>query len=73
LRSCPTGTAWGDRPYSTDNAHQLAECSNAGVCDRGSGICRCFEGFTGSSCQRCNFYFILSAYAYALIYKFEPY
>jgi len=32
----------------TDNV----ECSDAGMCDRSSGDCQCFPGYTGSACQR---------------------
>ena len=28
------------------------ECSDAGLCDRSSGVCQCFDGYEGSSCQR---------------------
>jgi hypothetical protein len=28
------------------------ECSDAGMCDRGTGQCQCFPGYTGSACQR---------------------
>ena len=34
------------------NSHPKTECSSAGKCDRERGECRCFEGFTGSACQR---------------------
>jgi len=27
------------------------ECSNRGACDTGSGICGCYEGYSGQSCQ----------------------
>lgn len=50
--NCPIGAAWADKAYSTDMAHQPTECSNAGECDRFSGVCNCFPGFTGSACQR---------------------
>ena len=52
LGNCPNGTAWADKAYALDSAHQSAECSNAGICDRASGVCKCFSGFTGAACQR---------------------
>lgn len=52
FRTCPTGPAWADKAYETDKAHLATECSNAGICDRGLGQCSCFDGFTGSACQR---------------------
>lgn len=52
LRTCPSDRAWADVPYSPTTAHFLAECSNRGVCDRASGQCKCFAGFTGTACQR---------------------
>lgn len=65
-RVCPTGPAWGavpvgltkteQREHTNDmrvEAHTTAvECSNAGLCNRGSGACECFEGFAGASCER---------------------
>lgn len=50
--SCPKGIAWSDRAYGIDQAHRLAECSNAGLCNRRSGDCECFRGYTGIACQR---------------------
>ncbi len=52
FRTCPTGPAWADKAYATDSAHLPATCSNAGICDHTTGQCKCFEGFTGSACQR---------------------
>ena len=49
---CETGTAWADKANGANSAHQTAECSNAGICDTENGVCRCFNGFTGSACQR---------------------
>ena len=49
---CPSGTAWADKAYASDSAHRDAECSNAGICDRGTGNCKCFAGYTGNACQR---------------------
>ena len=56
LGVCPNGVAWADKPYATDSAHRIVECSNAGVCDRMSGTCQCYDGFTGNACQRSKFF-----------------
>jgi EGF-like domain len=39
-------------------AHFPAECANRGLCNRDSGICECFPGYTGAGCQRCMSYFL---------------
>lgn len=49
---CPAGLAWSDVPVGTDDAHQEVECSNAGICDRNTGVCACFTGFEGEACNR---------------------
>jgi len=52
-KSCPSGKSWFDIPINEDdNAHQDAECSNAGTCDRSVGECTCRAGFTGDNCNR---------------------
>ena len=51
VRECPKGYAWFDEPFSPTEAHQLAECSNMGVCDRLEGTCLCRAGFTGAACD----------------------
>ena len=48
-RTCPSDKAWADVPLSNTVAHQLAECSNRGTCNRGTGECICQPGFTGLS------------------------
>ena len=35
---CPFGLAWADQATETDVAHNMAECSNRGLCDRSSGL-----------------------------------
>jgi hypothetical protein len=42
-----------DVPTGAHTAHAIAECSNAGLCDRSAGRCRCFVGYEGEACQRC--------------------
>jgi hypothetical protein len=51
-RTCPMGLAWFDVAVATDNAHNLAECSNQGICNRQTGSCSCQSGFEGSACDR---------------------
>ena len=60
-RICPYDFAWADAPkltYSpwlsatTGLHHQYAECSAQGVCNRDSGECECFPGYTGAACAR---------------------
>lgn len=43
---------WAAQP---GEAHFVAECSGKGTCDRSSGSCRCFEGFSGFACQRSKY------------------
>jgi hypothetical protein len=51
FKQCPKGPAHFDEPVFNDSAHQPAECSNNGVCNRLSGLCICRTGFTGPSCS----------------------
>ena len=52
---CPTGPAWfgtGNPTVGGSPHDEVAECSNAGLCDYGSGVCECFPTFSGHACQR---------------------
>jgi len=51
-RMCPSGKAITDLATGTSSAHKIAECSNAGICDRAKGICNCFHPFEGAACDR---------------------
>jgi hypothetical protein len=52
LRTCPAGRAWVGIPASATTSYGLAECSNMGTCDRGSGKCNCFFSFSGPACEK---------------------
>jgi len=49
LRTCAFGNSWA---LDAENPHSYEECSGAGLCDRASGECQCFAGFSGYACQR---------------------
>lgn len=51
LKKCPLGPAIFDEPTTATSAHGLSECSNAGFCDRQSGLCECRPGFSGKACE----------------------
>jgi hypothetical protein len=50
--TCPYASAWIDSPAAINSGHRNAECANAGSCDRSSGTCQCFAGYTGRACGR---------------------
>jgi len=50
-RTCLFGRAWGDLVSGEGLAHDYAECSGNGECDRKTGECTCFDGFTGDACR----------------------
>jgi len=61
-RTCPSGLSWVVGTSSelselpTPNApmgkHPYTECSSRGTCDRATGECECFDGYTGKACRR---------------------
>ncbi len=51
-RTCAYDIAWADVPHGEDDAHYYAECSARGICNRKSGLCECFDGYTGKACRR---------------------
>lgn len=51
LMTCPRGISF--TTVSNPTTHEASvECSDAGVCDRATGMCNCYEGHEGSACQR---------------------
>jgi len=49
-RTCAFDVAWAVDHWN--DAHYYAECSAKGLCDRETGECVCFEGYTGRACKR---------------------
>jgi len=41
-------------PASEGNYEYASQCSNRGLCDKKSGICQCFKGYTGDDCSLQN-------------------
>ena len=62
--TCPYARAWVDVPFANNVAHLSAECSNAGTCDRKTGLCQCFPGYEGRACDRSKFF--------PLFFSFSP-
>jgi len=36
---------------SADHYEYVSQCSNRGLCESGSGLCKCFSGYTGDDCS----------------------
>lgn len=64
---------------NANTAHQQAECSARGMCDRGTGVCTCVEGYTGDACQRtscpkdCSGHGVCQSQAYFVTDAFADY
>ena len=50
--TCPSSTAWAWVATSNVSSHPVMECSNQGICDHTTGLCRCMPGFMGPACER---------------------
>eukprot|EP00924_Labyrinthula_sp_SR-Ha-C_P012551 snap_masked-scaffold_10-processed-gene-10.9-mRNA-1 protein AED:0.22 eAED:0.22 QI:0/-1/0/1/-1/1/1/0/261 len=52
LKTCPYGPAFAYTPGADNDHTSVIECSGQGTCDRSSGNCQCFDGYTGYNCGR---------------------
>lgn len=52
MKTCPYGSDYAGTPGADNDHTSIVECSGVGKCDRGSGKCACFEGYTGHNCGR---------------------
>merc|ERR1711968_162809 len=48
----PWGTTEQYPNADANEGHFYMECSNKGICDRKSGQCDCFDGYSGTACAR---------------------
>lgn len=46
------GTEFVNPDAAVDEGHFYMECANRGSCDRETGTCACYDGYTGHACQR---------------------
>jgi len=63
-RTCPFGLSWVLSPKEVQNESSTpsyplgerayVECSGKGECNRHTGVCQCYEGFSGVGCRRNN-------------------
>lgn len=49
---CPVGPAYASVPTDSFSAHPDIECSGQGDCDHSTGLCSCYTGFSGLSCEK---------------------
>ena len=51
-RTCPYSWSWFSLPSADETAHdRWAECSDAGLCDRTTGLCTCGDAYYGAACE----------------------
>lgn len=48
----PWGTTEQYPNADANEGHFYMECSNKGLCNRKTGVCECFDGYTGTACAK---------------------
>merc|ERR1711871_253726 len=48
----PWGTTEQYPNADANEGHFYMECANKGLCNRATGVCECFDGYTGTACAR---------------------
>lgn len=51
-RFCAKELAYVGAPDKNGNFHRYLECGGKGICDRSTGECECFDGYSGKGCAR---------------------
>lgn len=54
LRVAAGVTAPGGRGVGEEGNKCYVACSNRGVCDEDTGLCRCFKGYYGTNCGKAS-------------------
>lgn len=49
---CPSGPSWFLDNERNSRSREVVQCSNAGICDLATGLCKCRLGFEGAACER---------------------
>ena len=51
-KTCPSGKAWAWVATSNVSSRPVLECSNQGICNHMTGLCKCMKGYNGPACER---------------------
>lgn len=55
------GAVTANAQWSTDGNKEYSVCSNRGMCDSSSGLCKCFTGYYGAACDQVRLWVVRTA------------